>query len=587
MLGILAVGIVFVLGTCVLLYILLGPRKHDSVETMPHFDWLTGNLSFFTQNVDRLHDAMLDIVTKETKDKGKTKILAQIFPQIGHAPTNIYLFDPNVIKYVFETKFDSFGKSNIVHDFVEEIFGDGIFSVDPPKWKFHRKVASRMFSLRNLKNYMFDCALRNCDNLILKMKQLAFADINIINNDMDINETKPIDVFDLFGRLTLDCFIESAFGESLDSVGKAPQRHEFGEAFDKITELCDLRFLDPFWKLKRYFKIGETEGKLIPYCVKIIDTTIYDIISSRKDQNLTDETGKQKHDLLSLFMTNFKNKNSKKDSKDGKDEKMTDKAIRDITLNFVTAARDTTRILLSWFLYVINLPQNDAARRKVIQEILDHCDDALKYENVIPAGLTKDEANRLGANSNSNSANNKAYRYEYLEACLLETLRLYPPVPWLQRYALRDEVIPVTYIDDKNGEEYVKKYKIRKGEGVSIHTYVYSRMKGIWGENASQFDPKRFYHVNKDNVEYYSGIHRYSNYKYPIFNVQPRICLGRHLALMQAKTVIIKLFRQFDIKLFDLTKQNVTYNISFVFLMKEGLKIQILPRNKLHKQQMA
>ena len=244
-------------------------KKHETIEMFLRFHWFWGNLQHFVKYEDRMHDEIYNSIIKESKRKEKTKIICASFPEIANSGLNIYLCEPKLVKYVFETKFEDFGKSNVVHDTVYEIFGDGIFSVDPPKWKFHRKVASRMFSLRNLRNYMFDCAVRNCNNLINKMIELSD------NNNF-------IDIFDLFGRFTLDCFVESAFGESIDCIGKAPKMHEFGNAFDKMTELCDKRFIDPFWKIKKYFKIGERERKLIPYYNKIIDSTIYDIIESRK-----------------------------------------------------------------------------------------------------------------------------------------------------------------------------------------------------------------------------------------------------------------------------------------------------------------
>ena len=255
---------------------LLRAKKHPTIESLRPYHWFWGNLSHFLKHEHDMHDAIYDATMKTSRNKEDTKIIAQIFPFLSPNGTNIYLFDPSLIKYVFETKFEDFGKTDFVVDNLYELFGNGIFSADGSNWKWHRKVASRMFSLRNLRNYMFHCAVRNCDNLINKMIELSGID-----NESNRNG-KSIDIYDLFGRFTLDCFVESAFGESLNTIGKAPKLHRFGLAFDKMTELIDKRFLDPFWKLKRYFKIGESEGKLIPYYAKIIDSTVYDIIASRK-----------------------------------------------------------------------------------------------------------------------------------------------------------------------------------------------------------------------------------------------------------------------------------------------------------------
>ena len=153
---------------------------------------------------------------------------------------------------------------------------------------------------------------------------------------------------------------------------------------------------------------------------------------------MTDETGREKHDLLSLFMSNRKNLTHETGKNDSNNESETsdtfdDKAIRDITLNFITAARDTTRILLSWFFYEINLEENKNIKEKVIKEIISRENESLSYGNVVPAGLTKQEADKLDKDVNNNGKIVREFRYPYLEACLLETLRLHSPVPWLQR----------------------------------------------------------------------------------------------------------------------------------------------------------
>ena len=58
--------------------------------------------------------------------------------------------------------------------------------------------------MRNLKDYMFDCAVENTQILIDKM------------NELSGDNRASMDMFELFGRFTLQSFIQSAFGENYD-----------------------------------------------------------------------------------------------------------------------------------------------------------------------------------------------------------------------------------------------------------------------------------------------------------------------------------------------------------------------------------
>ena len=113
-----------------------------------------------------------------------------------------------------------------------ELLGDGIFLSDPPKWKMHRKVASRMFSMRNLKNYMFDCTVDHTKQVIDK-----------INSDDDFLD--DVDIYNMLSRFTLDCFTAIAFGKSVDSTSIYPEIHPFAEAFDNLIESMAFRTIQP------------------------------------------------------------------------------------------------------------------------------------------------------------------------------------------------------------------------------------------------------------------------------------------------------------------------------------------------------
>merc|ERR1712129_481474 len=110
---------------------------------------------------------------------------------------------------------------------------------------------------------------------------------------------------------------------------------------------------------------------------------------------------------------------------------------------------------------------------------------------------------------------------KFIECCLKETLRLYPSVPHLVRTAKQD-------IELYNGSV------IKKGEEIYICAYAMGRMEWIWPQ-PNEFMPQRFMDPKQQP----------DPSKYPAFNIAPRICLGKHVALMEAKIAIIKLLTRY------------------------------------------
>jgi len=258
-------------------------------------------------------------------------------------------------------------------------------------------------------------------------------------------------------------------------------------------------------------------------------------------KNLTDESGKEYYDLLSLFL------------KYNDQDKMNDKEIRDITLNFILAARDTTRVLLSWFFYEILQKKNIEILKQIEKEIVENKNEPLLFEEMFH-----------GYHETGNR-----HKYPYLEAALLETLRFYPPVPFLIRFAVKDFPIQVPNLD--NDKEYTD-HIIREGNSVFILTYSYARCKHIYGDDATVFNPLRFY-----KKQYYNT---FDEYTFPMFNITPRLCLGRDFALMQAKMVAINILRHFQME-YDDMNNNVETIYGPVFGMKYGLNLKIRNRPEM------
>ncbi|KAJ7187437.1 cytochrome P450 [Mycena pura] len=108
-----------------------------------------------------------------------------------------------------------------------------------------------------------------------------------------------------------------------------------------------------------------------------------------------------------------------------------------------------------------------------------------------------------------------------LNAFIKETLRMYPALPFADRIALKDEVIPLSESIVTTAGKRLDRVHIRKGEFVAITIASYQRMESRWGDDADKFRPARW--LDGTVYEGEAGT-PYANLL--SFLSGPRICLG-------------------------------------------------------------
>ncbi|KAE9460039.1 hypothetical protein C3L33_08052, partial [Rhododendron williamsianum] len=469
---------------------------------------------------------LYDFQTQIAKTRPTFRILAP-------DQSDIYTTDSRNIEHILKTKFDKYTKGKENQDVAGDLFGQGIFAVDGEKWRQQRKLASFEFSARVLRD--FSCAVfrKNAANLVTTVSEFSVAN-------------RVFDIQDLLMRCTLDSIFKVGFGVDLNCLqGSSEEGSAFIKAFDDSTELTYWRYVDPFWKLKRFFNIG-TEASLKKN-IKSINDFVHGLISTKRKQlavhqdSATDfvntldwvmfhDFKNDKEDILSRFLVE-----SMKDP-----EGMNDKYLRDIILNFMIAGKDTSATTLSWFFYM--LCKNPMVQEKIAQEVKEVTSsqgDEARIDDFV-----------------ANISDEVLEQMHYLHSALTETLRLFPAVPVDGRCAETDDILP-------DG------FKLKKGDGVYYLAYAMGRMPYIWGDDAEDFRPERWL----DN-----GIFQpESPFKFTAFHGGPRICLGKDFAYRQMKIVSMALLRFFRFKLADEMKK-VTYRTMFTLHIKGGLHLCAFPR---------
>lgn len=138
---------------------------------------------------------------------------------------------------------------------------------------------------------------------------------------------------------------------------------------------------------------------------------------------------------------------------------------------------------------------------------------------------------------------------KFLEQCIKESLRLYPPVPYIARYS----------------EEpfYADKYLIPPKTTCLILIYMLHRDPEFF-PNPEVFDPDRF-----DDVRH--------PYAYVPFSAGPRNCIGQKFALLEEKAFLASILRKFRIT--SLVHRNeIRLDFSAILKSKTEIKMKFDPR---------
>jgi cytochrome P450 len=169
---------------------------------------------------------------------------------------------------------------------------------------------------------------------------------------------------------------------------------------------------------------------------------------------------------------------------------LSDREVRDEIIGFLMAGHQTTGAALAWTWYLLGRHRD--IERRLAREVED-------------AG---DELEQL----------------PYLGQVLDESMRLYPPGWAFTRTPIRD--------DELDG------YPVPAGSVIVISSYAIQRSPRFWAE-PERFDPGRFA-PDRPSPD---------PYRYFPFGVGPHACIGKHLALIEAKIAMGMLMRRYRVEL--------------------------------------
>lgn len=449
-------------------------------------------------------------------------------------PDQLVVYTPALVEDVLKTHFADFPKGEYVGDVVRDLVGDGIFAADGAKWAHQRKTVSALLSKRALR-----------DSMTAVIQQRAEALYSVLATRTTGSDAPLIDLSKLLSRFTMETFAEIGFGIRMDCL-HADAEHPFQTAFDRVQRAIASRFLRPrwAWKLARWLQLGRE--RQLHRDLDVINSTVVDIIQRACQQRQRhhhscsiDGDGEQESeatrgatDIVSLFLDSMK---------EDQEVVVDPMYLRDIVVTFIMAGRDSIAQATSWFFYCLSM--NPGVEARIRDEMAAHGIGLIQ-----PGTVSTDDASMLSMG--------QMHELVYLEAALKETLRLFPSVPFFRRRAKSDVVL-------SDGTF------VRADSTVALATYAMARMPFVWGEDAAQFKPERW-------LDPESGrLHCVSPFKFSAFNAGSRTCVGKNLAMLEMKLLVVGLLRRFRIAVDR--PERVTYDCSMSLAIKGPLLARVSP----------
>ncbi|XP_069674680.1 cytochrome P450 4g15-like [Periplaneta americana] len=445
----------------------------------------------------------------------------------------IFISDPRDIELILGSS-THLDKSDD-YAFFKPWLGEGLLISSGQKWKTHRKLIAPTFHLNVLKSYI-ERFNTNSRATCAKMAK---------------ENGKVFDCHDYMSECTVEILLETAMG-----VNKKTQDsgYDYAMAVMKMCNILHLRqtniWLRPDWLFK-ISKYGKEQINLL----NIIHGLTKKVIKRKKEEF---NTGNKNY--IESFITPEENLvtapgKGLRDDLDEQDENdiglkkrmafldlmietsqngvvLSDNEIKEEVDTIMFEGHDTTAAGSSFFLSLMGLHQH--------------------YQE-----MCYQELYQIFGDSDRPATFADTLQMKFLERCLLETLRLYPPVPIIAR-KINEDIKLVS-----------KDLILPKGATVIVSIAKTHHLQQYW-DDPDKFNPDNHLPEKAAERHYYSFIP---------FSAGPRSCVGRKYALLKLKVLLSTILRNFKVHS-DIPEQEFLLQGDIILKRTEGFLIKLEPRRK-------
>uniref|UniRef100_A0A1Q3FR14 Putative cytochrome p450 9f2 n=1 Tax=Culex tarsalis TaxID=7177 RepID=A0A1Q3FR14_CULTA len=455
----------------------------------------------------------------------------------------IMLRDPEVIKKIGVKDFDYFSDHSpsmggASEDEVsgEVLFSNSLFALRGQKWRDMRATLSPAFTGSKMR-HMFELVADSAKSMADFFKAEAQA-----------GKRLEYEMKDTLSRFSNDVIATVAFGIKVDSMRE--QENDFyvkGKQmlnFQSFFVLLKFLFMKTFPSLTLKFKIDILNKNLSTY----FKTMIIDNMKQREAHSIV--RNDMIHMLMEVRKGTLKHQKEEKDTKDAGFATVEESTVgksnhsREWTENeliaqcflFFLAGFETVSIGMTFLSYELTV--NPDVQNRLHAEILD------TEQTLGGKPLTYEDLQKM----------------EYMDMVVSEALRKWPPAIVSDRYCNKNYLF-----NDGEGTRFI----IDKGQTIWIPTMAIHNDPKYY-PNPDKFDPERFNEQNRPNINLGA---------YLPFGIGPRNCIGSRLALMEIKSIIYYLLKDFSFV--PTEKTDIPLKMSknmFALRAENGVWLELKPR---------
>lgn len=360
---------------------------------------------------------------------------------------------PADIERVLLTNAGNYRKSPQLQRRIQPALGDGLLTADGETWRSSRRIAAPLFSPKAIAA-MFDDMAQAAQAMSARWQEECAEG--------------PLELAGQYQRLTYEIVSRTVFSGALDEE-RLLVHQEMARYFDSIgrvdlATLLNLPSWIPTWSHWR------AAGNIAAFR-NILLNAVKDRLAARAQ-------GATYADLLDRL-------SFARDPQTG--AAMPEATVTDNVLTFLAAGHETTGNALTWISYLLaSFPD---AEEEMLAELSRELGGG-----PAPAGSLE--------------------RLPFTRAVIEESMRLYPPAPFMGRQAIEP--------DELAGEA------VKAGTEILISPWVVHRHRLLWGE-PDLFDPGRFSPERRGTI---------ARGAYIPFGLGPRICIGLGFAMQEILTVL-------------------------------------------------
>ncbi|KAI6662018.1 Cytochrome P450 4B1 [Oopsacas minuta] len=457
----------------------------------PKLHPLWGTLHIFGNDERRLTN--LENYLKDHKDD---KIIRT---RMGPFIDILRVVDPELAGKVLSMGPDLTPKFPFTYSLVTSFLGFGLLVINYKKWFSRRRLLTPAFHLGIIESYM-STYNDTTDVLLNKWRSQVGSD------------TAIVDVFQDSTLYTLDVILQCAC--SYKSNCQLDVTSEVNEYISAIFDSGKLTIEQlSYWPylLPLYFRLSPSGFKWRKVCNRIKQESLKVVQARRKAIVSGEKVVKIRPDFIDILLT----------SPDSSGNTLSDSDIMSEMNTFLFEGHDTTASGVAWALYMLGKhPDIQSQCREEIQSVL--------------GGRERIEWDDLDS-------------LKFTSMCIKESMRLFPPVPFISRIINEDLVV-----DD---------YIIPKGTPVSIPILLLHRHPKYW-ENPDKYDPTRFYSQKPGG----------SNFSYIPFSAGHRNCIGQKFALTEELIVVARIIHSFEL---ESVPQDIKRLAQMILKPEDGLKVKL------------